>query len=338
MGRLSVETRSQIVALKVAGLSWNKIGSQLNVKRTTMQSVWKKYQLTGSVSNKRVTGRPKKLTPTDVRRVCRIAIKSPKLSVASITSRLNKTVTAAVCSKTVRRYMHANKFRGRTAAKKLLISPTTRLARLNWCRQQLSMLARSPNFFDRVLFSDEVRFGFSSDGPVWVWRRANERYRPQCTIGRSSVRQSIMYWGCISYDGTVSLTRCTNNMKATEYIVALEGAAIQVASTECGMVFMDDNAPIHRAGLVTEWKQHHRVDSLNWPAYSPDLNPIENVWGLIKNRIRSSAHPPVTLADLDTAVRQQWDSLSPAYIQQLYASMTRRLQACIRAHGFPTKY
>lgn len=185
-----------------------------------------------------------------------------------------------------RYYLRGNKFRGRTSAKKLFLSPSTRLARLRWCKEQLKLLARSPTFFNRVLFSDEVRFGLSSDGPIWVWRRANERYRPQCTIGRSSVRKSIMYWGCISYDGTVSLVRCTNNMKASEYIDTLEEAAIQVASSECGLVFMDDNAPIHRAHIVQEWKTRNGVDSLYWPAYSPDLNPIKKNLGLHQKQER----------------------------------------------------
>ena len=68
---------------------------------------------------------------------------------------------------------------------------------------------------------------------------------------------------------------------------------------------MDDNAPIHRAKLVKEWKTFHHVSRFNWPANSPDLLPIEKVWGLIKSRIHSHAVPPVTQAELDTAVHQE---------------------------------
>jgi transposase len=59
MGRLRNETKSKIVALKQAGLSLGAIMKQLNVKQPTIRFVWQKYQLTGSVSNKTVAGRPK---------------------------------------------------------------------------------------------------------------------------------------------------------------------------------------------------------------------------------------------------------------------------------------
>jgi transposase len=78
-------------------------------------------------------------------------------------------------------------------------------------------------------------------------------------------------------------------MKSSEYIDVLEGAAILEASSEFGLAFMDDNALIHRAHIVQEWKTHNGVGSLHWPTYSPDLNPIKNIWGLIKNKIHSSA-------------------------------------------------
>ncbi len=64
-------------------------------------------------------------------------------------------------------------------------------------------------------------------------------------------------------------------------------------------------------------------------------NPIENVWDLIKKKIHTSARLPATLAELDAAVRREWDSLSTAYFKQLYASMKRRLEVCLRANGYP---
>ena len=110
MARLTTEIKNQIVALKKASLSLRKIMQQLKVKKTTICSVWKKYQLTGPASNKSVTGRPKKLMQTDKRRIFRVVVRSPKLAVASVTSRINAVITTPVCAKTVRRTLRANKF------------------------------------------------------------------------------------------------------------------------------------------------------------------------------------------------------------------------------------
>jgi len=126
-------------------------------------------------------------------------------------------------------------------------------------------------------------------------------------------------------------------MKAAEYLTVLEEAAIQVATSEFGLTFMDDNAPIHRANVVREWMEVHAVNCLPWPAYSPDLNPIENIWASMKQKIRDGAQI-TTLDELDAAVRREWANISVATIHKLYDSMKKRLQKCKSAHGYPTKY
>ena len=101
MGRLSNEVKSQIVALKEANMSNKAISRQLRVPLSTVRSVLKKYAETGSVSNLPVSGRPKKLTQTTVRAICRSVLKSPKNSVALVTAKVNRSSDEAVSSKTV---------------------------------------------------------------------------------------------------------------------------------------------------------------------------------------------------------------------------------------------
>ena len=191
--------------------------------------------------------------------------------------------------------------------------------------------------WNKVVFSDETRVGLASDGRVWVWRGPGERFHPDCIVSRNSCRKSIMYLRCITNNGHGDLLRCSNRMNSTEYLSILENAAIQ-ATPDFDLVFMDDNAPIHRAQSVLQWKQDFNVTTLPWPAYSPDLNPIEEVWAYLKSRLNKLPKKIANLEDLHTAVTKIWNELSVSYIKKLYTSMPRRIKRCIANRGFPTKY
>uniref|UniRef100_A0A9J8B1B1 HTH cro/C1-type domain-containing protein n=1 Tax=Cyprinus carpio carpio TaxID=630221 RepID=A0A9J8B1B1_CYPCA len=76
--------------------------------------------------------------------------------------------------------------------------------------------------------------------------------------------------------------------------------------------------------------------SVNWPANSPDLNPIENLWDIVKRKLRDAR--PNTLDELKAAIEASWASITPQQCHRLIASMPRRIEAVISAKGFPTKY
>uniref|UniRef100_A0A9J8DCQ8 Tc1-like transposase DDE domain-containing protein n=1 Tax=Cyprinus carpio carpio TaxID=630221 RepID=A0A9J8DCQ8_CYPCA len=101
-------------------------------------------------------------------------------------------------------------------------------------------------------------------------------------------------------------------------------------------VFQHDLAPSHSAKTTGKWFTDHGITVLNWPANSPDLNPIENLWDILKRKLRDAR--PNTLDELKAAIEASWASITPQQCHRLIASMPRRIEAVISAKGFPTKY
>ncbi|UYV68288.1 hypothetical protein LAZ67_5003704 [Cordylochernes scorpioides] len=84
------------------------------------------------------------------------------------------------------------------------------------------------------------------------------------------------------------------------------------------LIFMDDNARPHRARLVNEYLQSENIRRMDWPARSPDLNPIEHVWDALGRRIGSRHPSPRTLVELRTALLEEWGLLPLNLLQSLY--------------------
>ncbi len=105
---------------------------------------------------------------------------------------------------------------------------------------------------------------------------------------------------------------------------------------DADFIFQQDLAPAHTAKSTKSWLNDHGVGVLDWPANSPDLNPIENLWGIVKRKMRNKR--PNNADDLKTTVKETWASIPPQQCHKLITSMPRRIEAVIKAKGAPTKY
>ncbi|GFY09545.1 transposable element Tc3 transposase [Trichonephila clavipes] len=88
-------------------------------------------------------------------------------------------------------------------------------------------------------------------------------------------------------------------------------------------LFMDDNARPHRANIVDECLQSEDITRMDWPAYSPDLNPIEHVWDMLGRQIVARQPPPTCLPELRRALLDEWCDISQDQIDNLLLSMPR---------------
>ncbi|GFX01475.1 DDE_3 domain-containing protein [Trichonephila clavipes] len=96
-------------------------------------------------------------------------------------------------------------------------------------------------------------------------------------------------------------------------------------------LLMDDNTRPHRANIVDECLQSEDITRMDWPAYSPDLNPIEHVWDMLDRRIAARQPSPTCLPELRRALLDEWCNIPQDQIDSLILSMPRRPPNPVRA-------
>ncbi len=105
---------------------------------------------------------------------------------------------------------------------------------------------------------------------------------------------------------------------------------------DADFIFQQDLPPVHTAKTTKSWFNNHGVTVLDWPANSPDLNPIENLWGIVKKKMRDTR--PNNADTTKAAIKATWASITPEQCHRLIASMPRHIDAVIHAKGGPTQY
>ncbi len=225
----------------------------------------------------------------------------------------------------------------RKRATKPLLKQKHRQKHLTWAKDKKNWTVAQ---WSKVFFSDESQFciSFGNQGPR-VWRKRREAQN-RCFL-KSSVKilQSVMIRAVMTSAGVGQLCFLKSTVNATIYRDILEHFMLPSADKLYGdadFIFQQDLAPAHTAKGTKIWFNDHGVTAvLDWPANSPDLNPIENPWGIVKRKMR------------DTRPNSRWSEghyqsnlgfITPEQCHRLIASMPRRIDAVINIKGGPTKY
>ncbi len=225
----------------------------------------------------------------------------------------------------------------RKRATKPLLNQRQRQKHLTWAVEKKNWTVAQ---WSKVLFSDESKFciSFGNQGPR-VWRKSGEAQNPCCLKSSVKCPQSVMIWAAMSSAGVGPLCFLKSTVNTAIYQEILEHFMLPSADKLYGdadFIFQQDLAPAHTAKGTKRWFNDHGVTVLDWPANSPDLNPIENLWGIVKKKMRDTR--PNNADELKATVNETWASIPPQQCHKLITSMPRRIEAVIKAKGAPTKY
>jgi transposase len=159
-----------------------------------------------------------------------------------------------------------------------------------------------------------------------------------------------MFWGCFSWGRRTDLVVMAGDpdsprggVTTKRYIGVLEEYLPTIL--EPNSIFMQDNASIHNAHIVRDWFVEQGIELMDWPPYSPNLNPIENLWKWLKDEI-IQAHPElITMGNSDKdmdhlidCAREAWETLGEEMLNKLALGMQKRVDAVKAANGWYTKY
>jgi transposase len=144
-----------------------------------------------------------------------------------------------------------------------------------------------------------------------------------------------MIWGCITWYGVGTLCKVDGNINAVKYRDILDNHLWPVLDrhfADKSYRFQDDNALVHRTRILEEFKRDSGIHGMTWPAQSPDLNIIENVWLRIKRLLQNAAGNINTPQELFIAIQDIWMNFTVDYIQNLYTSIPRSYTVEVLPH------
>ena len=319
--------KGKAYALYAEGYSARRIAELIGVPRRTVDN----WVLSGfPLERKKGSGRKSKLSARQSRMICRTALRNPTISLSELKTCVN------VSKQTVARVLSRNHICSRKRKCQIILTAEQKKKRLDWAMR--FCLYRVPSW-RRIVFSDESRVSLhTKDGRLRLWIRSQQSMPAHQVVPlEHSGGGGLLIWGAIWFGGRSELKFFRTTMNSERYLDLIESHVYplseQLGDPSVDWTFMDDNAPPHRSHLVTAYKALAGIRTLKWPAKSPDLNPIENIWSLLKLKVRRQVAHGTTLIQLEEIIKEAWASIPQEAIDNLVQGMSSRVQKLLASRG-----
>ena len=359
---ISVDDKVQIIELRAQGKSFADIARKIGRSKTGVRLVIKRWHELAEIENKSRPGRPPKISEDQKSEILHYIAERPEDTFQEITnaSGLN------ICPRTVGRIARDAGYYVYSARVEEALNNKHKDDRVSWCQERIEWGLKQ---WRLCVFMDETKVNSSGqDGPKKRVRRKRGTRNEQQYVDyqHHSGRYSLQFWAAITYGFHTPLVfirqRPPNERKGkndrggmtavqycqevlpylTEFFNSLpeDGKNHQI---------IEDLSKPHQAAVTSTFYKDHGINKSPWVAKSPDLNAIENVWSMLKTRIKkrvrklfpessSSAAVWPRQPELIKIAKEEWELIDWSKVDSMIDGMPRRLAAVINGDGERTKY
>lgn len=331
MSRRSKTDRCQVIGLTLQGHSPADIVKLTGFDKQFVARWKDRTESEVPVDDAPRSGRPSKMTRSQQKRLVDQTANKQRRSVRIMASELQKSYGPAVSKSTVHRIMRKHNLHPyhRTVQSKLRAHDETE-------RLRFATATRNTDW-SRVLFADEKKFTqyskLNNKNDI-VWSLSPDKI-PGYEVLKGG--HQVMVWGAMSSRGVVPLYVIDGSLTAKSYIDILDTTLLPAAQHQfkSGIWnFVHDNAPSHSAKVTKQWLEENMADHLlsqPLPPRSPDLNPIENLWAYVQDKLQQSKFS--SKKQFVKNLKEIWKNVDVSILQSLSSSMSNRLLMLKKAKG-----
>lgn len=352
--KLPISIRARAVGMIEAGLTYHRVAEDLGVSLRSVKYWCAKVKAGKSLEDAPRSGRPSSISP-----IAKMVISKSLGKRRQTTRKLARNLTSRgypIGRESVRQHLIRN-----CGATSFSISTQPALtngmkkARVKFAREKLTWTIDD---WKRVVWSDESFMQlYATPNPrcdrVWAKKKKDVNAAPTVKFPTK-----IMVCGAFGHMGvsqlhiveegqTVNYEYYINKILDKYYVPAMRrnratGSILErrIINKPSQLIFMQDGATAHTARSTTHYLQDRGIRfwrKHEWPSHSPDLNPIENLWNILKERV-ADLTPATTRRALIKNVKKAWANLDPNILENLVASMPNRMKSVIRHKGKHISY